>query len=65
MRCKKKDYKAFIASLPPLNPLYYNKNREMIGHKLVPMAKPFEGLFWCRVCGGHPDDPIHQPGWKP
>lgn len=26
---------------------------------------PSEGVFWCSVCGGHPDDPIHQPGYIP
>lgn len=52
-------------SLPPLNPLHYNNDREMIGHELVPMDRPSEGVLWCRVCGGHPSDPIHQPGWHP
>lgn len=49
--------------LPPLNPLHYNEEREMIGHQVIPMDQPSEGVFWCRVCGGHPDDPIHKPGY--
>ncbi len=36
----------------------------MIGHEVVPMDQPSEGVFWCRVCGGHPTDPIHQPGYE-
>lgn len=51
--------------LPPLNPLHYNEEREMIGHQLVPMGHALDGVFWCEVCGGHPDDPIHQPGYIP
>lgn len=51
--------------LPPLSPLHYNEEREMIGHQLVPMHQGLDGVFWCEVCGGHPDDPIHQPGYIP
>ncbi len=51
--------------LPPLNPLHYNEERVMIGHKVVPMDHLSEGVFWCRVCGGHPEDPIHNPGYIP
>ncbi len=53
------------SAMPRLDPLYYNEDREMISHKLVPMDQPSEGVFWCRVCGGHPTDPIHQPGYEP
>ena len=56
---------SFPYPLPPLNPLQYNEDREMIGHQLVPMDEPSEGVFWCCVCGGHPDDPIHNPGYIP
>lgn len=56
---------AHTTPLPPLNPLHYNEDREMIGHEVVPMDQPAEGVFWCNVCGGHPDDPIHQPGYTP
>ena len=54
--------KQLLAPVPlePLNPLHYNDEREMIVHQLVPMDKPSEGVFWCRICGGHPEDPIHQ-----
>ena len=48
--------------LPPLNPLHYDDEGVMIGHRLVPMRAPMDGVFWCSVCGGHPDDPIHQAG---
>lgn len=51
--------------LEPLNQLHYNEDRVMIGHQVVPMDGPAEGVFWCSVCGGHPDDPIHQPGYEP
>jgi len=51
--------------LEPLNPLHFNEDRVMIGHAVVPMDQPSEGVFWCRVCGGHPDDPIHQPNYEP
>lgn len=51
--------------LPPLNPLHYNEERVMIGHQVVPMDQPLDGVFWCDVCGGHPDDPIHTPGYTP
>ena len=54
-----------IESWSALNPLHYNEDREMIGHQLLPMDQASEGVFWCRVCGGHPDDPIHQLGWTP
>lgn len=54
-----------LQALPPLNPLHYNEDREMIGHKVVPMDRQLDGVFWCSVCGGHPDDPIHQPGYEP
>lgn len=54
-----------MSPFPPLNPLHYNEEREMIGHQVVPMAESSEGVLWCQVCGGHPTDPIHQPGWKP
>jgi hypothetical protein len=54
-----------LKSLPPLNPAHYNEDREMIGHEVVPMKIASEGVFWCSVCGGHPDDPIHQPGYEP
>ena len=57
--------RGILESLPMLDPMHYNEDREMIGHQVVPMAQPSEGVFWCRVCGGHPDDPIHQPGWDP
>lgn len=53
------------AALPPLDPRYYNEDREMIGHDVVPMDRPSEGVFWCQICGGHPTDPIHQPGYTP
>lgn len=51
--------------LQPLNPLHYNEEREMIGHQLVPMSQELDGVMWCEVCGGHPDDPIHQSGYIP
>jgi hypothetical protein len=37
----------------------------MIGHQVVPMERPAEGVFWCSVCGGHPEDPVHQPNFIP
>lgn len=52
-----------VSVLPPLDPRHYNADGEMLGHELVPMDTPLEGVFWCSVCGGHPTDPIHQPGW--
>ena len=52
-----------LSALPPLNPLHYNEDREMIGHQVVPMDTPSDGVFWCRVCGGHPTDPVHQAEW--
>jgi hypothetical protein len=58
VRLKKVNHKNL---LEPLNPLYYNSEREMIGHDLVPMDLPSDGVYWCRVCGGHPSDPVHQP----
>lgn len=61
MRAMKK--RTIIDSFPALDPLYYNDEGVMIGHKLVPMDRPSEGVLWCRVCGGHPTDPIHQTGW--
>lgn len=54
-----------LKSLPALNPLHYNEDRVMIGHEVVPMDRPDDGVFWCSVCGGHPDDPIHQSGYEP
>lgn len=51
--------------LAPLNPLHYNDQREMIAHQLIPKDRPMDGVFWCEVCGGHPDDPIHKPGYTP
>lgn len=57
--------RANASALPPLDPRHYNAEGEMIGHQLVPMDKALEGVHWCSVCGGHPSDPIHQPGWKP
>ena len=51
--------------LSPLNPLHYNGDRVMIGHQVVPMEQPAEGVFWCSVCGGHPDDPVHQSDFIP
>lgn len=50
--------------LSPFNPLHYDEDGVMIGHDVVPMEEPSDGVFWCQVCGGHPDDPIHQPGYK-
>jgi hypothetical protein len=47
-------------NLKPLNPLHYNKDRVMIVHELVPDDRPMEGVFWCKVCGGHPSDKIHK-----
>lgn len=51
--------------LPALNPLHYNEDRVMIGHAVVPMQTLIDGVHWCEVCGGHPDDPVHQPGYEP
>ena len=53
---------AVTPPLPPLNPLHYDDEGVMIGHRLVPMRAPMDGVFWCSLCGGHPDDPIHQAG---
>lgn len=33
------------------------------GHELKPMPLSTEGISWCAICGGHPDDPVHQPGF--
>ena len=57
--------KRALATPPPLNPLHYNEDRVMIGHQVVPMELPAEGVFWCSVCGGHPEDPVHQPDFIP
>ncbi len=54
-----------LGVLPSLDPRHYDEGREMIGHEVVPMDQPSEGVFWCRICGGHPTDPIHQPGYEP
>lgn len=54
-----------LGVLPSLDPRHYDEDRAMIGHEVVPMDQPSEGVFWCRVCGGHPTDPIHQPGYEP
>lgn len=54
-----------LGALPSLDPRHYDEDREMIGHEVVPMDQPSEGVFWCRVCGGHPTDPIHQAGYEP
>lgn len=54
-----------VAPLPPLNPLHYNEDRVMIGHQVVPMDRPADGVYWCSVCGGHPADPVHQPDYEP
>ena len=54
---------AVAPPLPPLNSLHYDDERVMVGHQLVPMEAPSDGVFWCSVCGGHPDDPIHQAGY--
>jgi hypothetical protein len=51
------------STLEQLNTLHYNADRVMIGHAVVPMETPSEGVFWCQVCGGHPEDPVHQPGY--
>ena len=50
-------------SFPALSPLHYDEDGVIIGHELVPMDHPSEGVFWCRVCRGHPSDPGQQPGW--
>lgn len=48
-----------------LNPLHYDSDGVMIGHKLVPKdSADDDGVTWCNVCGGHPSDPIHQPGYE-
>ena len=47
-----------------MNPLHYDDEGVMTGHRLVPMRAPMDGVFWCSVCGGHPDDPIHQAGYS-
>jgi len=54
-----------VDTLTQLDPLHYDENGVMIGHQLVPMEFPSDQVFWCRICGGHPDDPIHQPGYQP
>lgn len=36
----------------------------MIGHTVNPMDRDEDGVYWCKECGGHPDDPIHQPGYE-
>lgn len=54
-----------MSVLPPLDPRYYNEEGEMLGHQPVPMNNTLEDVRWCSVCGGHPNDPIHQPGWTP
>lgn len=56
--------KGALNSVSTLNPLHFNEDGEMIWHQVVPMEKPSDGVYWCQVCGGHPDDPIHQPGWR-
>jgi hypothetical protein len=48
---------------PPLDPRYYDAEAVMIGHDLAPMESPIEGIYWCKVCGGHPSDPIHKAGY--
>lgn len=48
---------------PKLNPLHYDEDGVMIAHEVVPMARQMEGVFWCEVCGGHPEDPVHQKNW--
>lgn len=62
---RRKKQKIDWENLEPLNPLHYNEDRVMIGHELVPMDRQLDGVFWCDVCGGHPDDPIHKPGYEP
>jgi hypothetical protein len=57
--------RAIVTPSLPLNPLHYNEDRVMIGHQVVPMERPAEGVFWCSVCGGHPEDPVHQPNFIP
>lgn len=57
--------RSLALQLAPLDPRHYNEDRVMIGHQVVPMDQPSGGVYWCRVCGGHPDDPIHQPGYLP
>lgn len=62
-QCRKE--RSNVSPLPPLDPRHYNADGEMLGHELVHMGKPIDGAQWCSVCGGHPTDPIHQPGWSP
>lgn len=62
---RRREKEVYLKALPSLNRLHYNEDRVMIGHEVVPMDKPAEGVFWCSVCGGHPDDPVHQPGYVP
>lgn len=57
--------RASSAPLEPLNPLYYNEDRVMIGHLVAPMDQQSDGVYWCRVCGGRADDPIHQSSYEP
>jgi hypothetical protein len=57
--------RAIVTPPQPLNPLHYNEDRVMIGHQVVPMERPAEGVFWCSVCGGHPEDPVNQPNFIP
>lgn len=54
-----------LSVLPSLDSCHYNEDREMIAHEVVPLDQPSKGAFWCRVCGGHPTDPIHQSGYEP
>ena len=54
-----------VPALQPLNPLHYDEERVMIGHELEPAENSSDGVFWCRVCDGQPNDPIHQPGYIP
>jgi hypothetical protein len=62
---RRREKEVDLKALPPLNPQHYNEDRVMIGHEVVPMDRPAGGVFWCSVCGGHPTDPIHQPGYEP
>lgn len=62
---KKRDTVILFCDLPPLNPLHYNEERVMIGHTVVPMKRSMDGVYWCEVCGGHPEDPVHQAGYEP
>lgn len=62
---RRKKQKIDWGKLEPLNPLHYNEDRVMIGHELVPTDRQLDGVSVCDICGGHPDDPIHQPGYEP